>query len=205
MEEKKNLLLNKQKSSGWGALGFMLIYIIPFFFIMLFPSFIRGNIYARLAISRMELGPIMGSIFSIFSILFGAFVLFSYAFIALEIFISDIQEITKDKIKPFQQRQKKSKPWLIGILVGLVPLLFGLIYAVRHRDWKIIVYPIWIVFSVGFLVIPPDIEISSYGIYLKLSAGLIAYLIVRKNKLSIKEATEKRLGKEPYTSKKEEE
>ena len=205
MEEKKNLLLNKQKSSGCGALGFMLIYIIPFFFIMLFPSFIRGNIYARLAISRMELGPIMGSIFSIFSILFGAFVLFSYAFIALEIFISDIQEITKDKIKPFQQRQKKSKPWLIGILVGLVPLLFGLIYAVRHRDWKIIVYPIWIVFSVGFLVIPPDIEISSYGIYLKLSAGLIAYLIVRKNKLSIKEATEKRLGKEPYTSKKEEE
>ena len=205
MEEKKNLLLNKQKSSGCGALGFMLIYIIPFFFIMLFPSFIRGNIYARLAISRMELGPIMGSIFSIFSILFGAFVLFSYAFIALEIFSSDTQEITKDKIKPFQQRQKKSKPWLIGILVGLVPLLFGLIYAVRHRDWKIIVYPIWIVFSVGFLVIPPDIEISSYGIYLKLSAGLIAYLIVRKNKLSIKEATEKRLGKEPYTSKKEEE
>ena len=205
MEEKKNLLLNKQKSSGCGALGFMLIYIIPFFFIMLFPSFIRGNIYARLAISRMELGPIMGSIFSIFSILFGAFVLFSYAFIALEIFSSDTQEITKDKIKPFQQRQKKSKPWLIGILVGLVPLLFGLIYAVRHRDWKIIVYPIWIIFSVGFLVIPPDIEISSYGIYLKLSAGLIAYLIVRKNKLSIKEATEKRLGKEPYTSKKEEE
>ena len=186
MEEKKNLLLNKQKSSGCGALGFMLIYIIPFFFIMLFPSFIRGNIYARLAISRVELGPIMGSIFSIFSILFGAFVLFSYAFIALEIFSSDTQEITKDKIKPFQQRQKKSKPWLIGILVGLVPLLFGLIYAVRHRDWKIIVYPIWIIFSVGFLVIPPDIEISSYGIYLKLSAGLIAYLIVRKNKLSIK-------------------
>ena len=186
MEEKKNLLLNKQKSSGCAALGFMLIYIIPFFFIMLFPSFIRGNIYARLAISGMELGPIMGSIFSIFSILFGAFVLFSYAFIALEIFSSDTQEITKDKIKPFQQRQKKSKPWLIGILVGLVPLLFGLIYAVRHRDWKIIVYPIWIIFSVGFLVIPPDIEISSYGIYLKLSAGLIAYLIVRKNKLSIK-------------------
>ena len=186
MEEKNNLLLNKQKSSGCWALGLMLIYIIPFFFIMLFPSFIRGNIYARLAISRMELGPIIGSIFSIFSILFGAFVLFSYAFIALEIFSSDTQEITKDKIKPFQQRQKKSKPWLIGILVGLVPLLFGLIYAIRHKDWKIIVYPIWIIFSVTFFVIPPAIEISSYGIYLKLSAGLIAYLIVRKNKLSIK-------------------
>tara|TARA_A100001388_G_C28592728_1_gene414235 strand:+ start:98 stop:679 length:582 start_codon:yes stop_codon:yes gene_type:complete len=186
MEEKNNLLLNKQKSSGCWALGLMLIYIIPFFFIMLFPSFIRGNIYARLAISRMELGPIIGSIFSIFSILFGAFVLFSYAFIVLEIFSSDTQEITKDKIKPFQQRQKKSKPWLIGILVGLVPLLFGLIYAIRHKDWKIIVYPIWIIFSVTFFVIPPAIEISSYGIYLKLSAGLIAYLIVRKNKLSIK-------------------
>jgi len=190
MEEKNNLLLNKQKSSGCWALGLMLIYIIPFFFIMLFPSFIRGNIYARLAISRMELGPIIGSIFSIFSILFGAFVLFSYAFIALEIFSSDTQEITKDKIKPFQQRQKKSKPWLIGILVGLVPLLFGLIYAIRHKDWKIIVYPIWIIFSVTFFVIPPAIEISSYGIYLKLSAGLIAYLIVRKNKLSIKTVEE---------------
>jgi len=39
---------------------------------------------------------------------------------------------------------------------------------------------------VVFFVIPPDIEIMSYGIYLKLSTGLIAYLIVRKNKLSIK-------------------
>ena len=187
MEEKKNLLLSKQKSSGCGALGFMLIYVIPLFFIMFFPSFIRGNIYARLAISRMELGPIMGSIFSIFSILFGAFVLFSYAFIALEIFSSETQEITKDKIKPFQQRQKNCKPWLIGILVGLVsPLFVGLIYAIRHKDWKIVVYPMWIFFSVAFFVIPPDIEIMSYGIYLKLSTGLIAYLVVRKNKLSIK-------------------
>ena len=188
MEEKKNLLLNKQNSSGCGAaLGFMLLYIIPFFFIVIFPSFIRGNIYARLGFSRMELGPVMGPIFSIFLFIFGSLVLFSYVFIALEIFRIDIQEIPNGALKPFQQRQKNCKPWLIGILVGLVsPLFVGLIYAMRHKDWKIVVYPLWIFFSVVFFVIPPDIEIMSYGIYLKLSTGLIAYLIVRKNKLSIK-------------------
>jgi len=188
MEEKKNLLLNKQNSSGCGAaLGFMLLYIIPFFFIVIFPSFIRGNIYARLGFSRMELGPVMGPIFSIFLFIFGSLVLFSYVFIALEIFRIDIQEIPNGALKPFQQRQKNCKPWLIGILVGLVsPLFVGLIYAMRHKDWKIVVYPLWIFFSVGLFVIPPDIEIMSYGIYLKSSMGLIAYLIVRKNKLSIK-------------------
>ena len=188
MEEKKNLLLNKQNSSGCGAaLGFMLLYIIPFFFIVIFPSFIRGNIYARLGFSRMELGPVMGPIFSIFLFIFGSLVLFSYVFIALEIFRIDIQEIPNGALKPFQQRQKNCKPWLIGILVGLVsPLFVGLIYAIRHKDWKIVVYPLWIFFSVGLFVIPPDIEIMSYGIYLKSSMGLIAYLIVRKNKLSIK-------------------
>ena len=188
MEEKKNLLLNKQNSSGCGAaLGFMLLYIIPFFFIVIFPSFIRGNIYARLGFSRMELGPVMGPIFSIFLFIFGSLVLFSYVFIALEIFRIDIQEIPNGALKPFQQRQKNCKPWLIGILVGLVsPLFVGLIYAMRHKDWKIVVYPLWIFFSVPLFVIPPDIEIMSYGIYLKSSMGLIAYLIVRKNKLSIK-------------------
>ena len=188
MEEKKNLLLNKQNSSGGGAaLGFMLLYIIPFFCIVIFPSFIRGNIYARFGFSRMELGPFMGPIFSIFLFIFGSLVLFSYVFIALEIFRIDIQEIPNGALKPFQQRQKNCKPWLIGILVGLVsPLFVGLIYAMRHKDWKIVVYPLWIFFSVVFFVIPPDIEIMSYGIYLKSSMGLIAYLIVRKNKLSIK-------------------
>ena len=155
MEEKNNLLLNKQKSSGCGgALGLMLIYIITFFFIILFPSFIRGNIYARLAISRIELGPIIGSIFSIFSILFGAFVLFSYAFIALEIFSSDTQEITKDKIKPFQQRQKKSKPWLIGILVAVIPLLVSLSFKVIYKDLRMIAYPIWIRIFIALFIIP---------------------------------------------------
>ena len=124
----------------------------------------------------MELGPIMGPIFSIFLFIFGSLVLFSYAFIAIEVFRIDIKEIPQGTLKPFQQRQKNYKPWLIGILVGLVsPLLVGLIYAIRHKEWKIIVYPIWIFFSVGLLVIPPDIEISSYGIYLRLSSGLIAY------------------------------
>ena len=188
MEKQKDLLLTKTNSSGCGPLGLMLLFIFLFYVVpILFPSFIRENIYIRLGISRMELGPIMGPIFSIFLFLFGSFVLFSYVFIAFEIFRIDIKAIPKDNLKPFQQRQKNCKPWLIGILVGLVsPLFVGLIYAIRHKDWKIIVYPIWIFFSVGLLVIPPDIELSSYGIYLRLFSGLLAYFIVRKNKLSIK-------------------
>jgi len=184
MEEKKDPLLNKNISSGCGPLGFMLLYI---FVPIVFPSFIRGNIYARFGFSRMELGPIMGPIVSILLFIFGSLVLFSYGLIALEIFWIDLEEIPNGALKPFQQRKKNCKPWLIGILVGLVsPLLVGLIYAIRHKDWKIVVYPLWIFFSLALFVIPPDIEIMSYGIYLRLFSGVIAYLIVRKNKLSIK-------------------
>ena len=113
--------------SGCGPLGFMLLYI---FVPIVFPSFIRGNIYARLGFSRMELGPIMGPIVSIFLFIFGGLVLFSYLLIALEIFRIDLEEIPNGALKPFQQRKKNCKPWLIGILVALVsPFLVCLIYA----------------------------------------------------------------------------
>ena len=96
MEEKKDLLLIKNIASGCGPLGFMLLYI---FVPIVFPSFIRGNIYARLGFSRMGLGPIMGPIFSIFLFIFAGLVLFSYVMIALEIFRIDLEEIPNGALK----------------------------------------------------------------------------------------------------------
>ena len=100
---------------------------------------------------------------------------------------TEIKIIPKETLKPFQQRQKNSKPWLIGILVGLAsPLVFSLIYAVRHKDWRIFVYPMWIFFSVSLLLSPLLFELNSYKIYLQIFSGFIAYVIVRNNKSSIK-------------------
>ena len=107
MEKQKDLLLAKNNSSGCGPLGLMLLYIFLFFVVpILFPSFIRVNIYIRLGISRMELGPIMGPIVSIFLFIFGSLVLFSYLLIALEIFRIDLEEIPNGALK-LQVRKKK--------------------------------------------------------------------------------------------------
>ena len=138
----------------------------------------------------MELGFIQAKLFSAGSFALGGIILASYGFFAMELFSrssTEIKIIPKETLKPFQQRQKNSKPWLVGILVGLVsPLVFSLIYAVRHKDWRIFVYPMWIFFSISFLVIPAVIGMNSYKIYLQIFSGFIAYVIVRNNKSSIK-------------------
>tara|TARA_Y100001970_G_C13900124_1_gene683216 strand:+ start:30 stop:467 length:438 start_codon:yes stop_codon:yes gene_type:complete len=138
----------------------------------------------------MELGFIQAKLFSAGSLALGGIILASYGFVAMELFSrssTEIKIIPKETLKPFQQRQKNSKPWLIGILVGLVsPLFFSLIYAVRHKDWRIFVYPMWIFLSVALLLSPLLFELNSYKIYLQIFSGFIAYVIVRNNKSSIK-------------------
>ena len=178
-------LLGKVQSFG-GSVG-SLLFIIGLFVLK---DIVRANLSFWFRINRMELGFIQAKLFSAGSFALGGIILATYGFFAIDLFSrssSNINRIPKETIKPFQNRQKNSKPWLIGILVGLAsPLIFSLIYAVRHRDWKIIVYPIWIYFSMTFLVIPAIIDMNSYKYYLQIFCGFIAYLIVRKNKLSIK-------------------
>ena len=178
-------LLGKVQSFG-GSVG-SLLFIIGLFVLK---DIVRANLSFWFRINRMELGFIQAKLFSAGSFALGGIILATYGFFAIDLFSrssSNIKRIPKETIKPFQNRQKNSKPWLIGILVGLAsPLIFSLIYAVRHRDWKIIVYPIWIYFSMTFLVIPAIIDMNSYKYYLQIFCGFIAYLIVRKNKLSIK-------------------
>ena len=180
-----NNVMSKLQSFG-GSFGSFL-FIVGIFTLK---DIIRANLSFWFRINRMELGFIQAKLFSAGSLALGGIILASYGFVAMELFSrssTEIKIIPKETLKPFQQRQKNSKPWLIGILVGLVsPLFFSLIYAVRHKDWRIFVYPMWIFFSVALLLSPLLFELNSYKIYLQIFSGFIAYVIVRKNKLSIK-------------------
>lgn len=181
----KDSLLGKLQSFG-GSFGSFL-FIVGIFTLK---DIIRANLSFWFRINRMELGFIQAKLFSAGSLALGGIILASYGFFAIELFSrssTEIKIIPKETLKPFQQRQKNSKPWLVGILVGLAsPLVFSLIYAIRHKDWRIFVYPMWIFFSISFLVIPAVIGMNSYKIYLQIFSGFIAYVIVRNNKSSIK-------------------
>ena len=181
----KDSLLGKLQSFG-GSFGSFL-FIVGIFTLK---DIIRANLSFWFRINRMELGFIQAKLFSAGSFALGGIILASYGFFAMELFSrssTKIKIIPKETLKPFQQRQKNSKPWLVGILVGLAsPLVFSLIYAIRHKDWRIFVYPMWIFFSISFLVIPAVIGMNSYKIYLQIFSGFIAYVIVRNNKSSIK-------------------
>ena len=181
----KDSLLGKLQSFG-GSFGSFL-FIVGIFTLK---DIIRANLSFWFRINRMELGFIQAKLFSAGSLALGGIILASYGFFAMELFSrssTEIKIIPKETLKPFQQRQKNSKPWLVGILVGLAsPLVFSLIYAIRHKDWRIFVYPMWIFFSISFLVIPAVIGMNSYKIYLQIFSGFIAYVIVRNNKSSIK-------------------
>ena len=183
--KNKDSLLGKLQSFG-GSFGSFL-FIVGIFTLK---DIIRANLSFWFRINRMELGFIQAKLFSAGSLALGGIILASYGFFAMELFSrssTEIKIIPKETLKPFQQRQKNSKPWLVGILVGLAsPLVFSLIYAIRHKDWRIFVYPMWIFFSISFLVIPAVIGMNSYKIYLQIFSGFIAYVIVRNNKSSIK-------------------
>ena len=151
--------------------------------------------YLRIGFERMDLGLIMVPILLI--------VLFSYGLIlfdvkmAFDINLFDIslhpfvlKKIPKENLTPLQQRRINCiSPYAIGLLMGIFsPFFWGLYYAIRHKDWRIIVYPLWLLFSITFFVNIPfeyDRYLESY-LYLNFPAGLIAYLVARKNILSIK-------------------
>ena len=183
--KSNNNVISKLQSFG-GSFGSFL-FIVGIFTLK---DIIRANLSFWFRINRMELSFIQAKLFSAGSLALGGIILASYGFVAMELFSrssTEIKIIPKETLKPFQQRQKNSKPWLIGILVGLVsPLFFSLIYAVRHKDWRIFVYPMWIFLSVALLLSPLLFELNSYKIYLQIFSGFIAYVIVRNNKSSIK-------------------
>ena len=184
-KSNNNNVMSKLQSFG-GSFGSFL-FIVGIFTLK---DIIRANLSFWFRINRMELGFIQAKLFSAGSLALGGIILASYGFFAMELFSrssTEIKIIPKETLKPFQQRQKNSKPWLIGILVGLVsPLFFSLIYSVRHKDWRIFVYPMWIFLSVALLLSPLFFELNSYKIYLQIFSGFIAYVIVRNNKSSIK-------------------
>ena len=179
-----NNVMSKLQSFG-GSFGSFL-FIIGLFVLK---DVVRANLSFWFQINRMELSFIQAKLFSGGSFALGGLILASLGFIIFDIFSqssSEIQKISRETIKPYQMRQKSCKTWLVGILVWLSPILFGLIFAIRQKDWKIFIYPNWIFLSISYLIIPGYLVGYSYKIYLQIFIGIIAYLIVRRNKLSIK-------------------
>ena len=163
--------------------------------ILLIPSylltvFIRLNLSYLLRINVKELSDYNLTAFKLGSFFIGIIIILSYSYLALDIFkifLKDNKKLVLNDLKPFQKRRKKTKPWLVGLLVGLgSPLIFSLIFSIRHRDWRICIYPTWIFISIYFLIIPPIPEINFYiKFFLQIFMGLISYLIVKQNKLSL--------------------
>ena len=163
------------------------ILLIP---IYLLTPFVRINLSYLLRININELSDYNLTAFKLWSFFIAFIVISSYKYLIKDILrklSNDNKNLVLNELKPFQNRQKKSKPWLVGLLVGLGSLLiFSLIFSIRHRDWRICIYPSWIFISIYFLIIPPIPEINFYiRFFLKIFAGLTSYLIVKQNKLSI--------------------
>ena len=165
-----------------------LILLIPIF---LLTPFIRINLSYLLQINVNELSDYNLTALKLWSFFIAVILISSYSYLTKDIlkkFSNDNKNLVLNELKPFQKRQKKSKPWLVGLLVGLGSLLiFSLIFSIRHKDWRICIYPTWIFISIYFLIIPPIPEINFYiKFFLQIFAGLISYLIVKQNKLSLK-------------------
>ena len=163
------------------------ILLIP---IYLLTPFVRINLSYLLRININELSDYNLTAFKLWSFFIAVIVISSYKYLIKDILrklSNDNKNLVLNELKPFQNRQKKSKPWLVGLLVGLGSLfIFSLIFSIRHRDWRICIYPSWIFISIYFLIIPPIPEINFYiRFFLQIFAGLTSYLIVKQNKLSI--------------------
>ena len=178
----KNEVLDKLKKFG-GSLG----GILGFIFLFIFKEIVKSNLYFWLRISKTELSVGAAKLLILGSWFFAALFIISYSYLVIDVF-SIAEQTTESSLKGYQRRRKTSKPWLVGVLVGaLSPLLFAIIYSIRHKDWRLFLYPLWTYFSLSFLVIPVAIDSTYVKIISQISSGLIAYLIVRKNKITLKQ------------------
>ena len=170
---------------------FILLKVISLITAFLLTGFIRINLSYLFRINVKELSEYNSTAFYISAFFITIIIISSYAYLTQDIFKNisgDSKKLNLDDLKPYQKRQINTKPWLVGILVGIASLLiFSLIFSIRQRDWRICVYPTWIFVSMYFLVIPPIPEINYYiKLFLQLFSGLIAYLIVKQNKSSLR-------------------
>ena len=170
---------------------FILLKVISLISAFLLTAFIRINLSYLFRINVKELSEYDSTAFKLGAFFIAIIIISSYAYLTQDIFRNisgDSKKLNLDDLKPYQKRQINTKPWLVGILVGIASLLiFSLIFSIRQRDWRICVYPTWIYVSMYFLVIPPIPEINYYiKLFLELFSGLISYLIVKQNKLSLK-------------------
>tara|TARA_B100000579_G_C22784674_1_gene831246 strand:- start:443 stop:1489 length:1047 start_codon:yes stop_codon:yes gene_type:complete len=74
------------------------------------------------------------------------------------------------------------KPWLIGVLCGLVAPLTTLIYAIRQKSLAVCCIPLLTVFTVETLILPVDRTSSQKYIY-QIICGLAAYFIAKRQKI----------------------
>lgn len=82
------------------------------------------------------------------------------------------------------------KPWLIGILCGLVAPLTTLIYAIRQKSLAVFCIPLLTVFTTEALILPVDRTSSQKYIY-QIICGAAAYCIAKRQKIEAR--TDKKL------------
>jgi len=160
--------------------------------LVIFSQVIKTNLYVILRIFFVSFEPefFNAKLITFASWIFAGFIAGMFMYILFDFFTKQTLDIDLNDLPRFRVRQKNCKTWLVGILVGLFsPALFGLIFAIRHRDLRLFFYPIGIYVSV-FLITPIYREIGfnndRYIMILQLICGLSAYLVARKNKLSLR-------------------
>ena len=145
---------------------FILLKVISLISAFILTAFIRINLSYLFRINVKELSEYNSTAFKLFAFFLAIIIISSYAYLTQDIFkntFKDNKKLNINDLKPYQKRQLNTKPWLVGLLVGIASLLiFSLIFSISQRDWRICVYPTWIYVSIYFLVIPPIPEINYY-------------------------------------------
>ena len=185
-DKSKNPVL-KSIDKKVGLFG-KLIWVIS---LVIFSQIIKTNLYVILRIFIVSFEPdfINAKLITFASWILAGFIAGLFMYILFDFFTKQTLDIDLNNLPRFRVRQKNCKTWLVGILVGLFsPALFGLIFAIRHRDLRLFFYPMGIYVSV-FLITPIYREMGvnndRYILILQLICGLTAYVVARRNKLSL--------------------
>ena len=185
-DKSKNPVL-KSIDKKVGLFG-KLIWVIS---LVIFSQIIKTNLNVILRIFIVSFEPdfINAKLITFASWILAGFISGLFMYILFDFFTIQTLDIDLNNLPRFRVRQKNCKTWLVGILVGLFsPALFGLIFAIRHRDLRLFFYPMGIYVSV-FLITPiyreMGINNDRYILILQLICGLTAYIVARRNKLSL--------------------
>ncbi len=87
----------------------------------------------------------------------------------------------KNKLSDYSYRRSKSNPWLIAITTVMLTPEICIIWAIRHRSLNLAILSIGIIFTTSLIYSAFELT-ELANLYIKLIAGTIAFVIVKRNK-----------------------